>query len=269
MHEQDGEHEELYLPKNDEGEQPTAPQSTPPGQPGSTLPQVELRTMSIAALTACCMHEFKSYRRGEVSNDRYGVELFRRAICQHDSDAWTALQVCFSDSIHSWLRSHPRRDIALQLDSEENYVAQAFARFWQATARNQKLAFVTLATALAYLRTCLNGAILDTLRAYSRPKEIQVWVSDIEEQQTEDEVEQHELWTLLHRMFSRPKEQRLIYLLFYCGLKPREIIRHFPLEFTDVQEIYRLQRNIMDRLMRNANQIRWLVGDDGETRTAS
>ena len=111
----------------------------------------------------------------------------------------------------------------------------------------------------------LNGAILDTLRAYSRPKEIQVWVSDIEEQQAEDEMEQHELWTFLLRMFSRSKEQRLVYLLFHCGLKPREIIRHCPAEFTDVQEIYRLQRNIMDRLLRNASQIRWLMGDGRES----
>ena len=66
-------------------------------------------------------------------------------------------------------------------------------------------------------------------------------------------------------MFSKPKERRLIYLLFLCGLKPREIMRYCPLEFTDVQEIYRLQRNIMDRLMRNADQIRWLLGDDRES----
>lgn len=269
MHEHNGEHAELYLPRSDEEEQPATPQSTPPEQSGSILPQVELRTMSIAVLTTYCISELKSYRRGEISNDRYGVELFRRAICQHDSDAWTALQVCFSDSIRNWLHSHPRRDTALQLDSEENYVAQTFARFWQATARNQKLAFVTLATALAYLRTCLNGAILDTLRAYSRPKEIQVWVSDIEERQAEDEVEQRELWALLLRMFSKPKERRLIYLLFHCGLKPREIMHYCPQEFADVQEIYRLQRNIVDRLLRNADQIRWLVGDDGEAKSAS
>src|SRR5947209_3034452 len=218
MHNEDGEHEQQYLPKDDEGEQHMAPQSTPSKLPGDTMSEPELKMMSIAALIASCMRELKNYRYGDVSNERYGVELFRRAICQRDSDAWTALQVCFGDTVCGWIHSHPRRDIALQLDSDENYVAQTFARFWQATAHNQKLSFATLATALAYLRTCLNGAILDTLRAYSRPKEIQVWVSDIEEQQAEDEAEQHELWTFLLRMFSRSKEQRLVYLLFHCEI---------------------------------------------------
>ncbi len=269
MHQEDGEQKQQYLPENDEGERPWAPQGVPAELLANTMPEPELKLMSIAALIASCMQELKNYRHGDVSNDRYGVELFRRAICQRDSDAaWSALQVCFSDTIRGWLRSHPRSDIALRLDSDENYVAQTFARFWQATAHNQKLAFATLATALAYLRMCLNGAILDTLRAYSRPKEIQVWVSDIEGQQTEDEAEQHELWAFLFRMFPKPKEQRLIYLLFHCGLKPREIMHHSPQDFTDVQEIYRLQRNIMDRLHRNARQIRWLVGDGAETKTA-
>lgn len=264
MHNEDGEHEQ-YLPKDDEGEQPMAPQSAPPELSGNTMPEPELKMMSIAALIASCMREFKNYRCGDVSDDRYGVELFRRALCQRDSDAWTALQVCFSDTIRGWLHSHPRRDFALRLDSDENYVAQTFARFWQATAHNQKLAFATLATALAYLRMCLNGAILDTLRAYSRPKEIQVWVSDIEEQQAEDGAEQHELWAFLFRMFPKSKERRLLYLLFHCGLKPREIMRHSPQDFADVQEIYQLQRNIMDRLLRNARQIRWLMGDGRES----
>ena len=98
MHGQDGEHDQRYLP---EGEQPTAPQSTPSAQSGSTMPESELRTMNIATLIACCMRELNNYRRGEVSNDRYGVELFRRAICQCDSDSWTALQLCFGDTVRS------------------------------------------------------------------------------------------------------------------------------------------------------------------------
>jgi hypothetical protein len=185
---------------------------------------------------------------------------------QHDADAWAALQQCFGEIVCGWIRSHPRSGIAIRLDSEENYVAQAFTRFWQATIHNQQLTFATLATALAYLRMCLNGAILDTLRAYSRPKEIQMWVPDVlEERHPQDEAEHRELWALLVRMFPKPKERRLLYLLFHCGLKPREIIRYCPQEFMDVQEIYRLHRNIMDRLLRNADQIRWLLGDERES----
>ena len=48
---------------------------------------------------------------------------------------------------------------------EENYVAQTFERFWQATALTQHIKFNSLAGALQYLHACLNGAMIDTLRA--------------------------------------------------------------------------------------------------------
>lgn len=265
MHDQGKEDQGQYLSESNRGEQSMAPQSEPPERSGRTMPESELGTMSIATLIVCCRRELHNYRRGDLSSDRYGVELLRRAIVERNSDAWAALQECFGEIVCGWIHSHPRTGMAIRLDSEENYIAQAFARFWQATAHNRKLTFNTLATALAYLRACLTGAILDTLRAYSRPKELQVWTSSTFVEEPEDEVEHREVWTVLLRMFPKPKEQRLLYLFFHCGLKPREIIQHCPGEFTDVQEIYRLHRNILDRLSRNADQLRWLLGDDRES----
>jgi len=53
------------------------------------------------------------------------------------------------------------------------------------------------------------------------------------------------------------REQRVAYLLFHCGLKPREIVHYCSREFSKVSEIYRMRRNILLRLMRNADNIRW------------
>ena len=57
------------------------------------------------------------------------------------------------------MRLHPSREMAYRLDSEENYVAQAFERFWQATTQNRKLEFRTVAVALQYLRASMNSAV--------------------------------------------------------------------------------------------------------------
>jgi hypothetical protein len=51
-------------------------------------------------------------------------------------------------------------------------------------------------------------------------------------------------------------------LLFHCGLKAREVVQHCGNEFSDVREVYRLGRNIMERLMRNADQLRWRLTSD-------
>jgi DNA-directed RNA polymerase specialized sigma24 family protein len=148
--------------------------------------------------------------------------------------------------------------VAYRLESEENYVAQTFERFWQATAFNQKVEFSTLAAALHYLRTSLNGAILDTLRAYARLREVSLpEPGEPGEPLVEGSIESSEVWDILHKFLANPREQRLAYLLFYCGLMPKQIVRFCPQEWSDVQEIYRLRCKIIERLLRNVDQLRW------------
>jgi integrase len=222
-----------------------------------------LGTMSLAALEEHCMSEIKNFRNGEPFDDRYCLEIFYRAITKQNAEAWDLLQRRFSPLVLGWLRRDSRHDLACRYDSEENYMAQAFARFWQATVRNQNLQFGSLAAALRYLHTSLNGAIIDTLRAYDRPVEIP-WPErgqfGFEEPAVEDE-EGSELWEVIKSLLPEAREQRLAYLLFHCGLKPREIVKYCPSDFSDVQIVYSLRRNIFERLLRNADLIRWRLND--------
>jgi hypothetical protein len=64
----------------------------------------------------------------------------------------------------------------------------------------------------------------------------------------EDHSGAGELWEHLSCLFPNKREQRLMYLSYNCGLKPGEIIRLCPGEFSDVQEIYRLRRSILERM---------------------
>jgi hypothetical protein len=73
----------------------------------------------------------------------------------------------------------------------------------------------------------------------------------------EDSTESSKVWDLLKTMLSNARERRLAYLLFHCGLKPREIVRFCPREFSDILEIYHLRCTLMVRLLRNADSLRW------------
>ncbi len=213
--------------------------------------------MSESALAEHCKREINNYRQGKTSDERYCLELLRRATLQRDQSAWECLQQVFDEIMRSWLRCHPRREAAYRLDSEENYVARAFERFWQATTQNQKLEFGTIAAALRYLRASLNGAVLDTLRDYSRHREVAFPAPGFPgEPFLEEDVDSDVMWEILKKMLHDPREQRVAYLLFHCGLKPREIIRFCPQEFSDVQAIYCLRRSIIEQLRRSAHQIR-------------
>jgi hypothetical protein len=197
------------------------------------------------------------YPHGEVNEHQDCLELLRRVTAQRDLSAWECLQRQLREIVLSWMRQHPDNEAACHLDSEENYVHQAFERFWHATQHHQNLEFTTLAAALHYLRASLNGAILDTLRAYSLLREVPLPEPGFPgEPVMEDGMDTSARWEILQKMLPDVRERRLAYLLFHCGLTPREIVRLCPQEFNDVHEISHLRRSIMERLLRNADQIR-------------
>ena len=222
------------------------------------------RDMSLTELSDRCSGEVRRYMHEEAHNDDYCLEIFRRAMLQNDAHAWELLMQRFHSLLVGWVRRHPNREIAYRLDSEENYVAFAFERFWRVTVRNNSLEFNTLASALAFLRACLNSAVIDTLRGYARSNEVPLPEPGFAEEPAMDDTidgESCETWEIIKSLLPNKREQRVAYLLYHCGLKPREIVQFCPQEFDDVREIYRLIRNIRDRLERNKGRLRWLLGD--------
>jgi hypothetical protein len=151
---------------------PTLQSISPVSPSVSVALESALNVMSVSVLAEHCVEEISNFRRGAIYDESYCLELFRLVTLQSDQLAWESLQQVFCEIVSSWMRLHPSREMAYRLDSEENYVAQAFERFWQATTQNRKLEFRTVAVALQYLRASMNSAVLDTLRAHSRYKEV-------------------------------------------------------------------------------------------------
>lgn len=249
-------HEPMDRRGTDDGEHFLTPQHVA-SKRSSPVSRTREPVRSTMCFSAQCRREISMDCCGDPSTDEHDVELFRRATVQGDQDARAWVQQCLSEVVHDWLRRHPSREAACRLESEEHYVAQTFEHFWQATVQ-QQVTFRTLGGALQYLRASLHGAILDTLRTYSRPGEVALpEPGEPGEPQAEDVTSSSEVWDILQTILSNEREQRLAYLLFHCGLKPREIVRFCPQEWSDVHEIYRLRRTIMERLLRNADQLRW------------
>ncbi|MBV9690108.1 MAG: sigma-70 family RNA polymerase sigma factor [Ktedonobacteraceae bacterium] len=219
---------------------------------------MSVKEMTIAELANACTSEMENYRMGAPHDDQYWLELFHRAIVERNATAWQMIQERLRPNVMRWMRHHHKRSSACLLESEENYVAMAFARFWQAAVHNRRLQFTSFAAVLHYLYASLNGAILDTLRAYAHPHEVALPELDFAgEPLVEEDDNDTELLEVILKFLPNPREQRLAYLLFHCGLKPREIVLHCPGEFDTVKDIYRLRRNIIERLQRQIEPIRW------------
>jgi hypothetical protein len=185
--------------------------------------------------------------------ERSRLELLRRASTDGDLEAWAAFQQGLEEIVLTWLHEHPGSEAACRLQSERYFVALAFERFWQAVVQGQ-VACETLSEVLVYLRASLNGAILETLRVSRRPGAISSPWPDVEGRPDRSEV-----WDRLQALLPNRREQRLAYLLYHCGMGPREIARCCPQEWSDVQEIYRLRHTILERLLNHANLLHsWL-----------
>ncbi|MBV8695548.1 MAG: hypothetical protein JO125_06215 [Chloroflexi bacterium] len=194
--------------------------------------------LSTSTLIEQCQREIQAYRRAEPSHGVYSLELLYRAIVQSDQEAQRGIEQCLGEMMRRWFYEHPYREAASHRQNEETYIPLAFKRFWHLTMQ-QQMTFQTLASALVYLYASLNGVILEILRTYSQPQE--VWLLGPSEAH-------NETWQMLETMLSSSREQRLAYLLYHCGLKPKEIVHLYPQEWGDVQEVYRLRCIILERL---------------------
>ncbi|MBV8822207.1 MAG: hypothetical protein JO123_05400 [Ktedonobacteraceae bacterium] len=205
-----------------------------------------LHSMSLPLLAEYCAWELALYQHSEAYKDQHCVELFRRVTILRDAAAWQVARQCFTDIIYHWLRTHPDREALCQLNSEEYYVAAAYARFWQATTIERRLVIPSLAIGLHYLRISLNCAVLEALRSAAKPA-ISV-LEQVTQSPSQTRSETEALWEKMQHLLSDEHDRRLAYLLYYCGLKPREIVQLYPQVFGDVQEIYRLRCRIVARL---------------------
>jgi hypothetical protein len=248
-----------------EAEPSTALKSKAPDRssPGFPQPNVLGSEMLLTALATQCLWETDHDRRGKPFTDSSCLELFRRAIVEDDHEARLWVQHCFGGLMGGWLHCHPQREAACHLQSEETYMALAFERFWQASTSNQRLAFNRLAAALQYLHASLHGAIMDTLRANARLREVPLPRPGLaDEPYAEDPLESQPLWESIQPLLVNERERRIFYLLYCCGLKPREVVIRCPQEFAEVKEIYRLNINIIERLRRNSDRLRHVLGSD-------
>jgi hypothetical protein len=209
-------------------------------------------------------NESKYSSAKDVQRNQESLELFQRALSRRNDEDWNLLVERFQGLVLAWVRNHARRELAYRYHTPEYYAALAFERFWQATTRNPALTFTSLEAALSYLKASLNGAILDTLRAYARP-EVPLpepgYLYPIE-LTTEDHPYEHDFWDVIKNLIPTSRERRVAYLLFHCGLKPREIVQFCPDEFPLVSEVHRLRRNVVERLLRQADIIRWRLSDE-------
>ena len=183
------------------------------------------------------------------SGDEYCLEMFHQALLYNDQYAREKFQSRLSQAMLGWLRVHPRREEACCWENEEYYVMKAFEYFWRAIARQKAAELSSLTAVLKYLQASLDGIIIEAFRNDSCSRELSIAEPDYSSTSfSAGHDNSNEIWKKIQSLVSDAREQRLAYLLFHCGLKPREIVKAYPLEYSNLQEILRLRHKVMEQL---------------------
>lgn len=216
-----------------------------------------VETLTVDELSRLSREETARYLRREAYSERYSLELFRRAIVERDEAAWAAVYDQYADIMRKWLGAAPG-------EAAEDIPA-AFARFWQAVDAGKFAGFGSLSAVLQYLKMCSHTARLDRIRAM-RPAAKDSSLDDAAysvssgedvEASTVERLDGEALWKAVQAVLPDERERTVVQLSYLAGLTPRDICARYAHEFPDVNEVYRLKRNALERLGR-APQIKTL-----------
>jgi DNA-directed RNA polymerase specialized sigma24 family protein len=216
----------------------------------------DLSDVPVEILSAEARAQEANFVQGEPSEDAAGVELFRRAIADGDEAAWEAVVALYRGLL---IAQSARQVVRSLVDEDAGFcVDRAFQRFWRATRARGLHEFQDLASILKYLKMCLASVLLDEARARRRQACVSIddlsaeaYVSSDPSVEVLANVAQVELWKAIDRELRTDTERLVVRLSFAAGLSPREITALHPEQFSEVAEVYRLKRNLIERLRRS------------------
>jgi DNA-directed RNA polymerase specialized sigma24 family protein len=224
---------------------------------------MDVRGMALAGLADQCRQETQKYHRRQEFREEFCYEIFRRAICERDGDAWSALVETYAGLTRGWIIRHPARSSVREDD--DFLVNGLFERFLRAIGPDRFDQFPTLANILNYLKLCAHSVVMDEVRRRETAvvDSTDRLLEELGEEPGAESVElenvgARELWERINRALVDEAERRVIYLRLALGLAPREVQRREPDRFATVADVYRVYRNALDRL-RRAPDIREFV----------
>src|SRR4029079_8368422 len=208
---------------------------------------------SIFGRTAAEVTEESMQAQQSRQSQQDAYELFRRAIVEHDEQAWIESATRYRPLLAAWASRCSAS--AVLSESYDDLADQAFARAWSALSPERFASFPTLAALLAYMRTCVTTTVIDHARSELSRERMEKSIQGDEvatpEQLVMDQFQRQEIWRLAERAVASEQERVVLRETFVNDLTPRAILRRYPDLFADAHAIYTTTRNLFDRLQRS------------------
>lgn len=234
--------------------------------------------LTLSGLRHRCAVESDRFFNRQEHDPRYCFELFRRAIDDHNEQAWAYIYEQYHPLVAGWVERHSLFPAA---DEEKQYfVNRAFEKMWAAITPAKFAKFPNLKSVLSYLQMCVHSTLVDYVRGQERAALMdQEDMARIPDEATSNvdgqisqQAERQELWRWINERLKNEKERRVVYGTFALAMKPRELHTHFSETFNSVEEVYRVKENVLARLRRDKELVKLLGGsqqDAGESSLSS
>ncbi|HLN62284.1 MAG TPA: hypothetical protein VK464_12095 [Symbiobacteriaceae bacterium] len=187
------------------------------------------------------------------------IQALYRALTYRDAHSWESIWESWRPRVAGWVRRHPQ--YSYTREDVDYFVNRAFEKLWRAVDSTKLEQFANPAQLIQYFKLCVHSVVLDELRS-NRPETNLVAASAEEmaempaptpgaEESALSQVQRAELWQTVADHVRTEEERVLVAAGLVRGLPPREIAFRYPGLFADVTEVYRLKRNLMERLSRD------------------
>jgi DNA-directed RNA polymerase specialized sigma24 family protein len=203
----------------------------------------------------CADHTTRFFNRATY-DPGYCYELFRRAIVERNNYAWDKIYHQYQPLVVKWVINHT----GLPATGEEvdYFVNGAFDRMWSAVDAEKFKQFDDLAEVLRYFKLCAHSVIVDYTRVNPIdaldlepfPPLLRQDLPSIEERIV-GQLERQELWEAVAALMHNEKDIIVLEWSFMYDLKPSAIYAENSDRFESLDEVYRVKRNLLNRLRRS------------------
>ena len=215
------------------------------------------RELPLVELARRCREETLRFLSGGERDDAYCFEIFHRAVVDRDDAAWEAIVTQYRGIVLAYVSQHTAA--AVVRESDDFWINRAFQRFWSAVGPDRFSDFPDLPSLLKYLKLCVHSVLMDEMRARRAtasnsldevPETVPAGTNA--ERTVVGELSGQELWDAIIREVQDEAERKVVLLSFGRDLKPSEIFERHRDLFASVADVYRIKRNVIERLRRNA-----------------
>jgi DNA-directed RNA polymerase specialized sigma24 family protein len=218
-----------------------------------------------------CREQTERYTQRENYDPSACFEIWRRAIVDRDEQAWQALFEQYGSYVRKWLQQRMGSAGVLQFE-EEALINGVFINVYRFLTPEKFGSFNTLPAILQYLKMCCWTVMADAQRdlqarkldtsldarlpgaepgntAEATPNPVSNLSSNFElEEWVLDKVDRAVFWEGVWSRLEDNADRKLVYLRYILDMPPREITQLYPLDFPNVQEVYRRNKNLLWRL---------------------